>query len=156
MKSYKRITVNGEQVRLHRALIEAYLGRKLMPWELVHHRDGNKHNNELSNLAITIRSMHMKTHKIGVETRFKPKYIIEKADLIKLYINQKLPIWKVGEIIGAPYGSVFRALKKHNIVRKNQPCKICSSPSQSTLKDICYRCYQREYHRGYRAKTRRI
>ena len=81
MKSYKCITINGKQVRLHRALMEAYLGRKLMPWELVHHRDGNKHNNELSNLAITIRGIHIKIHRIGESTRFETRYAIVKEDL---------------------------------------------------------------------------
>lgn len=156
MKSYKCITLNGKQVRLHRTLMEAYIGRKLMPWELVHHRDGDKHNNELSNLQITIRSTHAKTHNIGEKTRFKQRYIIKQTDLIELYINQRLPIWKVGKLINAPYGSVFRALKKYNIIRKIQPCQICSSPSQSLLKDICYRCYHRKYQRMYRAKQKRV
>ena len=156
MKTYKSIVINGKQVRLHRALMEAYIGRPLQSWELVHHIDGDIHNNDLSNLSITTRSDHMKAHKIGENTRFKPQHIIDKEDLIELYLNQRLPIWKVGKIVGAPYGSVFRALKKHNIIRKIQPCKICSSPSNSTIKDICYRCYQREYQRGYRANKRAI
>ena len=36
----------------HRFLIEKYLGRRLKSEEIVHHIDGNKLNNELSNLYI--------------------------------------------------------------------------------------------------------
>ena len=156
MQSYKCIRINGKQVRLHRALMEAYIGRKLKSWELVHHIDGNKHNNELSNLSITTRGTHMKTHGIGIKTRFQRQYEIHESDLTQLYLVERLPIWKVAEIIHATYGSVFLSLKKHNIVRHIQPCCHCGRPSQSTIQDICGRCYQRDYQRMYRAKSRGI
>jgi len=48
-------------IREHRLVMEQYLGRYLEPNELVHHKDGNKTNNNISNLYLTTR----KKHKMG-------------------------------------------------------------------------------------------
>jgi len=46
----------------HRAVIEGVLGRKLRSDEVVHHKDGNKHNNDPKNLEIMSRSEHSRHH----------------------------------------------------------------------------------------------
>lgn len=46
----------------HREVVEEKLGRRLLPAEIVHHKDGNKQNNKLRNLEITTRSGHAKHH----------------------------------------------------------------------------------------------
>jgi len=53
---------NGKVVEEHRYLIEKHLGRKLSYNEIVHHKDGNKHNNILANLEVQIRSFHARDH----------------------------------------------------------------------------------------------
>jgi flagellar basal body rod protein FlgC len=45
-------------VREHRIVMEQYLGRYLEPNEAVHHIDGNKQNNNISNLSLMTRSEH--------------------------------------------------------------------------------------------------
>lgn len=47
---------------LHRVLMEKYLGRSLSDDEVVHHIDGNKHNNEISNLRVMTRRDHTFLH----------------------------------------------------------------------------------------------
>lgn len=59
---YRKITVNGKQVREHRYVVEQLLGRPLEPYELIHHIDGNKQNNNLDNLQVCSQSEHMKIH----------------------------------------------------------------------------------------------
>ena len=47
----------------HRAVAEAMLGRPLRPGEVVHHKDGNKLNNDPANLEVLAsQSEHCKVH----------------------------------------------------------------------------------------------
>ena len=62
-KKYAWIWVDNRSKPLHRYLLEQKLGRQLLRDEEVHHLDGNPLNNELSNLAIMLRSAHHKHHK---------------------------------------------------------------------------------------------
>lgn len=48
--------------RLHRILMEQKLGRTLTYDECIHHVDGNKNNNDISNLTIMTRSEHTRLH----------------------------------------------------------------------------------------------
>ena len=156
MKSYKCITINGKQVRLHRVLMEAYIGRKLKSWELVHHNDGDKHNNELSNLSITTRSIHMKTHKIGESSRFKKKYGISREKLRFLYEDGGLTIQAMANLINVNFGVIWRRMKEYKI-RENMICIECGRKIESYVRARqCNRCYHRAYQRMYRAKQTRI
>lgn len=49
---YNTIVVNGKHVLEHRVIMEQHLGRNLEQWELVHHIDRNKKNNNISNLEL--------------------------------------------------------------------------------------------------------
>lgn len=51
-------------VKEHRYIMEQYLGRKLNVDEIVHHIDGNKLNNKISNLEIMTRSEHSRLHRL--------------------------------------------------------------------------------------------
>ena len=59
-KGYKQILVNGKYVMEHRLIMEEYLGRKLTSNEVVHHKDGNKLNNDISNLIVMTKQEHDK------------------------------------------------------------------------------------------------
>jgi hypothetical protein len=65
----------------HRRIIQSYLGRKLETWEDVHHLDGNKSNNEISNLQVLSHGKHSCVSNIerirkgkGVLRKIKGKY----------------------------------------------------------------------------------
>lgn len=45
-------------IREHRYIMEVHLGRKLLKSEIVHHKDGNTLNNEVSNLEVMDKRDH--------------------------------------------------------------------------------------------------
>lgn len=46
----------------HRIRMEEKIGRKLSGDEIIHHIDGNKHNNDINNLQIVTRAEHARIH----------------------------------------------------------------------------------------------
>jgi hypothetical protein len=49
----------------HRIVAEQMLGRPLQPGEIVHHIDGNKHNNDPSNLQVMTQGEHIQEHLLN-------------------------------------------------------------------------------------------
>lgn len=52
----------GKMALEHRLVMEQHLGRELRPDEVVHHKDENKLNNDISNLEILSRREHRLKH----------------------------------------------------------------------------------------------
>lgn len=61
-RGYKFFLVGGKRVAEQRIVVETFLGRKLLSSEVIHHRDEDKLNNNLSNLQIVTRSEHRAIH----------------------------------------------------------------------------------------------
>lgn len=61
------VSENGRRVarREHRVIMERHLGRKLEPWELVHHKDSDPKNNAIENLEIVEWGAHTSEHHKG-------------------------------------------------------------------------------------------
>ena len=63
---YRMICVGYRRIFEHRYVMEQHLGRLLDDSEVVHHRDGNRLNNELSNLEVLpSHSAHILIHRPG-------------------------------------------------------------------------------------------
>jgi hypothetical protein len=64
MSHYGYIVVyrNGRYSPIHRLIMEEHLGRLLDKSEIVHHIDGDKLNNNISNLVVVTRPSHCKIH----------------------------------------------------------------------------------------------
>lgn len=63
-KGYKNVWfADGSGEKEHRYIIEQLLGRKLGCDEVVHHIDGNRANNDISNLAVMTRGEHSALHR---------------------------------------------------------------------------------------------
>lgn len=59
---YKGKTRDG-RILAHRFILEQHLGRYLESHEVVHHKDGNRQNNALSNLELHTRKTHPPAHE---------------------------------------------------------------------------------------------
>lgn len=57
-KSYRKVRGRHE----HRIVMEQLLGRKLLPGEIVHHKNDCKRDNSPGNLQVMTQSEHMKIH----------------------------------------------------------------------------------------------
>jgi hypothetical protein len=113
--NYPTIQINGEQKRLHRHVMESFLGRTLLPSELVHHINHDKHDNRIENLEVVTRSEHKKLHpEIGVSTRLKKVYFFDINEL-KEHRDKGLSTYKIGKIYGCNQTTIFRELKKNGI-----------------------------------------
>ena len=62
INKYIYITINGKQIPEHRFIVEQFINRKLTKSEIIHHTDGDKSNNKLSNLYLFTRSKHIAFH----------------------------------------------------------------------------------------------
>ena len=73
--NHKKYKENGYEIRYiqgynkkgnvkeHRYIMEQYLGRRLNTDEVVHHKDGNKLNNNINNLEVMKRGEHSRLHR---------------------------------------------------------------------------------------------
>jgi len=59
------IEIKGKRIKYHRWVVEQFLGRKLTSDEVVHHKDENIFNNDISNLELMSVSEHLSFHKAG-------------------------------------------------------------------------------------------
>lgn len=59
--NHPKATKNG-YVLYHRVVVENYLGRILEDNEVVHHKDGDKHNNTIENLEVMSANEHAHHH----------------------------------------------------------------------------------------------
>ena len=100
-KSYKR----------SRILIQLHLGKKLEVWELVHHKDGNKGNDEISNLEVLNASEHSAKHA-GIYGG-KPKGWAPVNKLDSKIINRIKEI--ANEMVKINYSEIRRRLEKEKI-----------------------------------------
>jgi HNH endonuclease len=62
-QGYRAFSFNYETLFEHRLVMEQHLGRKLLPDEDVHHKDGNRLNNSPDNLEVLDHSAHTRRHR---------------------------------------------------------------------------------------------
>jgi len=129
---YIRILVGGKNRYMpeHRYLVEKLIGRKLLSGEVVHHIDGNKKNNDISNLRLMTNGEHVSLHNLNiprVELRRFPVLselpnAIEENKIVSL-----LPNYRTYITVKCPgCGKLFWSRKDHKCrtdhLSCSQPC----------------------------------
>lgn len=96
-------TKNG-YVLEHRVVVENHLGRLLNCDEVVHHKDGNKKNNDINNLEVMNYLYHVKLHSRRVGRK---------------YVTLKCP----------ECGKIFEIQKRQSFLSKKNKlnCSFCSA-----------------------------
>ena len=79
---YLLIRDGGRTRHAHRVKMERHIGRKLLPTEDVHHKNGNKLDNRIENLEIMLHSEHSRMHNSYAENNDSTK-LCPQCGLVK-------------------------------------------------------------------------
>lgn len=79
------VTENGKRRarREHRVVVEQSIGRRLEPWEVVHHKDGNPSNNAIENLEVVEFGAHTAEHHAGSRKSYEARRSMEAFALMR-------------------------------------------------------------------------
>lgn len=140
---YRAKKVKGKRIDEHRFVMEQILGRKLESYEIVHHKDGNKLNNNPDNLVVMTLEEHSRLHMIGVtrseESKRKGAVTMHKHwqdgmfDALKRRVIATDPI--TGEV-QAMYGSIREAAAQGY---NRRHITSCCNGKRLRHKGLCWR-----------------
>lgn len=90
MSRYKDVTVNGVHRKEHIVVWEKFHGRSVPHGCVIHHKDGNGHNNDPSNLVCLTRSEHHRLHR---QLRMEGRDVIDEKDPDVIIARQQSSSW---------------------------------------------------------------
>lgn len=125
-RGYAGISIKHDKVSVHRIIGKYIVGFNFGSEIHVHHIDGDKLNNDISNLQVIKKSLHTKEHNLVqyVSEEYKRsfgdrmKHIVSRSDVAKEDViflrNKGLTINQIAEKLDCGYNTVCRRLGMRN------------------------------------------
>lgn len=124
-----RFTKDRKHYKRSRVLLQLHLNKKLEIWEIVHHKDLDKQNDNIDNLIITDLKRHTSNHHAGLKHKTKKGYnpsnkiSQEKINkIIKLHQIDKLNYSQIAKKVKVSSETTRRYILKNS--QKNQKNKF--------------------------------
>tara|TARA_R110000803_G_C11779157_1_gene296381 strand:+ start:55 stop:558 length:504 start_codon:yes stop_codon:yes gene_type:complete len=111
-KGYAGIKINGVSTTIHRVVAECFIG-KMPDGFTVNHKDGDKFNNDVSNLEYLSREDNYK-HALDNNLKRNLGYYItedEASDLVEYYNNTNTSMREIASWFGFDGGVIGRLIK---------------------------------------------
>lgn len=149
-----KIQIDGKRksIRLHRAIYEFYTEEAIQKGYHVHHKDGNKDNNDISNLELLSSSEHAKKHGKETSSRWKTPYMQEASRRGR----EKTKEWHASED-----GKKWHSEHQKEYIAKLHISKICpdcgrefKTPNDHREQSVCRWCRDKYLKRELRRKSK--
>ena len=103
-RGYLRVSIKGIHHLAHRVVLQTYSPHEDFKLYDVHHKDGNKTNNDLDNLEFIEKGIHSSQHNTG-SSNGRAKLSEAAAKYIK-YSTDNIPYSKVKELVSELFNIV--------------------------------------------------
>ncbi len=132
-ESYPGKKYRNKYVYEHHLVWWLKTGQLLRPDQVIHHLDGDKHNNDYANLALITKKEHLNEHRKD----FKFKYSTERVELKCSWCNQLFQMLKSSYVYKLKQEqNKFYCCRSHQ-VRAQQKVRVQQSPRISKTCEVC-------------------
>lgn len=129
------ITQDGKRTarREHRLVMEQYLGRRLEPEELVHHKNGVLDDNRVENLELSTFSEHTTEHHTGSERNDMQKL---RMQVLANYREEHRRLREINTELLAVARYVIAYAEEEHPLRPGE-CSLCHSVLGEEHDEVC-------------------